>query len=103
MRIIKKKTLDEYLKVNKYKMAKSALEVWYDEVKRVQWNTPHDVQERYGNCSIIGNKRLVFNIKGNDFRLIVDIEYKLKWLFIIWFGTHKEYDNINAKTIKYEN
>ncbi len=48
-------------------------------------------------------KRAVFNIKGNDYRLIVDIEYKLKIVFVVWFGTHKEYDKIDAKTVRYEN
>jgi mRNA interferase HigB len=48
------------------------------------------------------SKRVVFNIKGNQYRLIVDIEYKLKIVFVVWFGTHKEYDKIDAKTVSYE-
>jgi len=56
----------------------------------------------YGNASIISSKRVVFNIKGNDFRLIVDIEYKLEIVFIVWFGTYEEYDKIDAKRISYD-
>jgi mRNA interferase HigB len=53
------------------------------------------------NASVIGDKRVVFNIHGNKYRLIVDIEYRLQIIFIVWVGRHKEYDNINAKTITY--
>ena len=56
----------------------------------------------YKNASIISGKRVVFNIKGNDYRLIVDIEYNLKIIFIVWIGTHKEYDKINVKKISYD-
>lgn len=60
-----------------------------------------NLKEHYKNSSIINSKRVVFNIHGNTFRLIVDIEYRLKIVFIVWFGTHKEYDKINAETISY--
>ena len=52
---------------------------------------------------LLSSKRVVFNIKGNDYRLIVDVEYKLKIVFVVWFGTHSEYDKIDAKTVSYEN
>lgn len=57
---------------------------------------------KYKNASTISSKRVVFNIKGNEYRLIVDIEYKMKIVFVVWLGTHKEYDKINAKEVKYE-
>jgi mRNA interferase HigB len=57
----------------------------------------------YRNASIISGKRVVFNIHGNEFRLVVDIEYRLKIVFIIWFGTHQEYAKLNIKTLTYGN
>ena len=57
---------------------------------------------KYKNASIISSKRVVFNIKGNEYRLIVDIEDKMRIVFIVWFGTHKEYDKIDAEEVNYE-
>ncbi|MFP4448115.1 MAG: type II toxin-antitoxin system HigB family toxin [Bacteroidales bacterium] len=102
MRIIKEKTLIEYCKLSKYKQAEQALQAWIYEVRYSNWGNANELKTKYGNASIISSKRVVFNIKGNDYRLIVDIEYKLKLVFIVWFGTHKEYDKIDAKTISYE-
>lgn len=103
MRIIKEKTLIELCKQSKYKSAKGSVIAWIYEVRFSVWNNAIELKSKYGNASIINSKRVVFNIKGNDYRLIVDIEYKLKIVFIAWFGTHKEYNRINAKTISYEN
>ena len=103
MRIIKGRTLTELCEKSKYKKAKEALKAWLYEVKFSTWKNTNELKAKYGNASIISSKRVVFNIKGNDYRLIVDIEYKLKIVFIIWFGTHKEYDKIDAKTVSYEN
>lgn len=103
MRIIKEKTLSDYCKLSKYKQAAEPLKAWVYEVKFSIWNNANELKSKYGNASIISPKRVVFNIKGNDYRLIVDIEYKLNIVFIVWFGTHKEYDKIDAKTINYEN
>ncbi len=103
MRIVKEKTLAEYCKLSKYKHAKESIKAWIYEVKFSTWGNANELKSKYGNASIISSKRVVFNIKGNDYRLIVDIEYKLKIVFIVWFGTHAEYDKINATTINYEN
>ena len=103
MRIIKEKTLSDYCKRSKYKLAVEPLKAWVYEVKFSTWNNANELKLKYGNASIVSSKRVVFNIKGNDYRLIADIEYKLKIVFIVWFGTHKEYDKIDAKTIGYEN
>lgn len=103
MRIIKEKTLTDYCRLKKYRQAVESLKAWVYEVKFSTWNNANELNEKYGNASIISSKRVVFNIKGNDFRLIVDIEYKLKIVFIVWFGTHKEYDKIDAKKVSYEN
>lgn len=103
MRIIKESTLTEYSKQNKYRLAKESVKAWIYEVRFSVWNNANELKAKYGNASIISSKRVVFNIKGNDYRLIVDIEYKLKIVFVVWFGTHKEYDKIDAKTVRYEN
>jgi mRNA interferase HigB len=103
MRIIKETTLTEYCKLSKYQPAEESVRAWIYEVRFSTWNSANELKSKYGNASIIGAKRVVFNIKGNDYRLIVDIEYKLKIVFVVWFGTHNEYDKIDAKTVNYEN
>lgn len=102
MRIIKEKTLSDYCMLGKYKQAEEPLRTWIYEVKYSTWNNANDLKAKYKSASIINSKRVVFNLKGNDYRLIVDVEYKLKIVFIVWFGTHTEYDKIDAKTVKYE-
>lgn len=101
MRIIKEKTLVDYCSLDKYKQATKSLKAWVIEAKYTSWNNVGELKAKFRNASIIGSKRLVFSIKGNDYRLIVDIEYKLKIVFIVWFGTHKEYYHIDAKTVSY--
>jgi mRNA interferase HigB len=103
MRIIKEKTLSDYCKLHKYKPAAESLKAWVFELKYSTWENANELKSKYRNASIISSKRVVFNVKGNDFRLIVDIEYKLKIVFIVWFGTHAEYDKIDAKSVNYEN
>ena len=103
MRIIKEKTLAKFCELTKYKQAEESVKAWVYEVRLSVWNNANELKLKFGNASIISSKRGVFNIKGNDYRLIVDIEYKLKLVFIVWFGTHAEYDKIDAKAISYEN
>ncbi len=103
MRIIKQKTLFKYCLHSKYKQAEESVKAWIFEVRYSNWNNSNELKSKYRNASIISSKRVVFNIKGNNYRLIADIEYKLKIVFIVWFGTHTEYDKIDAKTVRYEN
>ncbi len=93
----------DFCELSKYQQARESLKAWIYEVKYTTWNNASELKAKYGNASMLGSKRVVFNIKGNDYRLIVDIEYKLNIIFIVWFGTHKEYDRIEAKTVSYEN
>ena len=102
MRIIKEKTLNEYCRLDRYKKAESAIRSWIYEVRFSKWNNAAELKAKYKNASIISSKRVVFNIKGHDYRLGVDIEYQLKIVFVVWFGTHNEYDNINVKTVNYD-
>jgi mRNA interferase HigB len=99
MRIIAIKTLRDYWK--EFPLAEQALLAWYQEVENAQWNNPNELKEQYRGASILNDKRVVFNINGNNFRLVVDVEYKLKIVFIVWFGTHNQYDKIDIKTIGY--
>jgi mRNA interferase HigB len=98
MRIIKESTLTEYCRDHKYQQAEESVRAWIYEVRFSDWNSANELKLKYGNASIISSKRVVFNIKGNEYRLIVDIEFKLKIVFAIWFGTHKEYNAIDSKT-----
>lgn len=99
MRVIAVKTLKDYIAENR--QAEQSLLSWFEEATVAMWNSPNELKAQYRNASVITNKRVVFNIHGNSFRLIVDIEYRLKIVFIVWFGTHKQYDLIDAKAINY--
>jgi len=99
MRVIAVKTLKDY--ADGFHQATQPLLSWYEEASTAQWSNPNELKAQYKNASVINDKRVIFNIHGNSYRLIVDIEYKLKIVFIVWFGTHKQYDKINAKTISY--
>jgi len=99
MRVIATKTLKDY--VSEFHQAEQALLSWHEEAVTALWNNPNELKGQYKNASIISEKRVVFNIHGNSYRLIVDIEYRLKIVFIVWFGTHKQYDKIDTKTISY--
>jgi mRNA interferase HigB len=99
MRIIARNTLIKYWETNP--VSEQPLKSWFDEVQNAYWETPNELKWQFRNASVITKKRVVFNIKGNNYRLVVDIEYKIGIVFIVWIGTHKEYDNINVKEIKY--
>ena len=101
MRIIKEKTIKDFIEKDRYLRASGQIKAWLLEVKASDWQSAKELKIKYRNASIINSKRVVFNIKGNDFRLIVDVEYKIKLVFIVWFGTHSEYDKIDVKTIGY--
>ncbi len=99
MRIISKKALKDFYEQSKYKDSKSALESWHKEVLKLDWNTPNDIKKMYGSASIIGDTKVVFNIAGNKYRLIVTINYYAKIVFIKFVGTHKQYDKINIEEL----
>ena len=80
---------------------KAALDAWFHEVKRADWKNSSDVKASYTNASIVGADRVVFNIKGNSYRLVGAVDYKRAIVFIKWLGTHKEYDKTDVRTIRY--
>ena len=100
MRIISRKTLIAFWE--KHPKSEPALKAWYDEASSMDWKTPNELKKQYRNASIISSKRVVFNIKGNYYRLVVDIEYRIGIVFIVWVGNHKEYDKVNILELKYE-
>jgi mRNA interferase HigB len=99
MRIIAVHTIREYWE--RYPKTEQALKAWVQEIEQSNWESPQSLKLKYRNASILSGKRVVFNINGNKFRLIVDIEYRLKIVFVVWFGTHSEYDLIDSKNVKY--
>lgn len=96
-RIIAKRTLREFWE--KHADAEQYLKTWFDTVKHSNWKTPNDIKNTYANASILKNERVVFNIKGNDYRLIAKFNFDKGWIFIRFIGTHAEYDKIDANTI----
>jgi mRNA interferase HigB len=100
MRIIAKKHLIAYGK--KHPEADQSLRAWHDEALNASWRSPRDIKEQYRNASIVGNNRVVFNIKGNDHRLVVAVAYRFGAAYIKFVGTHEEYDRIDAATVEME-
>jgi len=97
VRVISRKRLIEFWQ--NYPDAEQPLRAWYAETKKAKWRTPAEVKTLYRNASILPNNRVVFNIKGNVYRLVVVIEYRLEIVFIRFVGTHQDYDKIDATTI----
>ncbi len=97
MRIISKASLKEYW--TKVPSAKSELDAWHAEARAGDWPTPAAVKAKYGNASILKDGRVVFNICGNNHRLVVWINYEFHTVYIRFIGTHKEYDKIDANTV----
>ena len=97
MNIISNRTLVQFYK--KHPQAKTPLEVWHQDAKKSEWKTPDDIKKVYSSASFLEDNRVVFNIKGNDYRLVVHIDYLRKIVRVKFIGTHSEYDKINAKEI----
>lgn len=97
MRIIARKALREFWK--NHSSAQKPLQAWYADTKQARWKNPNDVKRVYRNASIVGNNRVVFNIKGNDYRLVAAINYDFGIVYIRFVGTHAEYDKIDVTTV----
>jgi mRNA interferase HigB len=97
MRIISRRTLREFWE--RHPDARHALQAWYADAKRAVWIRPADVKEIYRNASIVAQNRVVFNIKGSRYRLVVAVNYEYGMVYIRFVGTHEEYDRIDAATI----
>ncbi len=99
MRIIARSTLKNFYETPDHGDSKDSLESWYHEVKSSGWKSWQDVKEKYAAASILKNNRVVFNICGNKYRLIVKTNYEAQIVYIRFVGTHKEYDKINAEEV----
>ncbi|QYK51618.1 MAG: type II toxin-antitoxin system HigB family toxin [Anaerolineales bacterium] len=97
MRVVARSTLREYWV--KHPAVAEALKAWYADVSHADWNSPADLRRNYATVSILRDARAVFNIKGNQYRIVVRINYVLKLVFIRFVGTHTEYDKIDAESI----
>lgn len=95
MKVISRRALIEF--AAKYPEAKSRLDAWFHEVNKVSWHSFSDIKEKYNSASWLKSKKVIFNIKGNHYRLEVRVAFKMQTVFIIWFGTHKEYDKRNKE------
>ena len=97
MRVIAKRALREFWE--KHPDSEQQLLAWYREASKAEWNSPNEIKAQYTSASILKQSRVVFNIYGNKYRLIVEINFPRKWVFIRFIGTHKENDKIDANNI----
>jgi mRNA interferase HigB len=97
MRVIAISTLREFWE--KHPQSETPLRSWYADVSHADWRTPADIKATHRNASFVGSNRVIFNIKGNDYRLIVAVHYNRGMLYIRFVGTHAEYDAINAEKV----
>jgi len=100
MRVIAISTLRRFLE--KHPAAEQPLKAWLDEASKAAWEQPADIKAHYRSASVLKPRRVVSNIKGNDYRLIVAIAYRLGIVYIKFIGTHAEYDKIDAETVEME-
>jgi len=107
MRVIARSTLSKFVETltgRKDKAAvKSALDAWYYEAVHAAWRSSRDVKRAYATASIVDAERVVFNIKGNSYRLVASIDYERRAVFIKWLGSHREYDKIDVRVVQYGN
>ena len=96
-RIISKKMLGEFWEI--HPSSEQYLKTWYETVKHAKWNSPNEVKSSYAHSIILKDSRIVFNIKGNSFRLVAKFNFEKKWVFIRFVGTQVEYDKIDANKI----
>lgn len=99
MRIISRKALVDFWAQPDFADAEEPLKAWYNEAKHATWQTPQDIKDKYGTASIVANNRVVFNIHGNKYRLVVAVKYEFSIIYIRFVGTHEEYDRIDVVTI----
>lgn len=97
MRVFSKKILHEFWE--KHNDAEQQLKTWYKEISRAKWVTPNAIKAEYAKASILKNGRVVFNICGGSYRLIIDVNYKRQWVFVRFIGTHGDYDKVDAEKI----
>lgn len=105
MRIIARRTLREFVEGlsgrKDQRAVKAALDAWFDEVSKAVWTSSADVRRLYATASIVSAERIVFNIKGNDYRLVVSVDFEKSIVWIKWIGAHKAYDRIDVTEVEH--
>ena len=105
MRIIARRTLREFVdRLNGHRdqpAVKAALDAWFDEVSKADWKNSADVKRLYATASIVSAERIVFNLKGNAYRLVVAVDFEKSIVWIKWIGSHTEYDRIDVSEVEH--
>lgn len=99
MRIVSRKTLREFWENPHYADAEQALKSWFKIASEADWSSPSDIKQQFRSASFVGNNRVVFNVAGNKYRLVVQVNYEYRAFYIRFIGTHKQYDKINVANI----
>lgn len=99
MRVISVKKLKDFWSKPIYRDSEQSLRAWYAEAKKGNWSSPHEIKRVYRTASAVGNERIIFNICGNKYRLIVAVKYDFKIFYVRFIGTHRQYDEIDVKEI----
>jgi len=106
MRIIARRTLRAFVASRAghkdHPALKSALDTWFEEVRKARWKGAADVRQLYATASIISAERIVFNIKGNSYRLVISVDFEKSIVWIKWLGTHRDYDRIDVTKVQHE-
>ena len=99
MRVISRSKIKAFWEKANYHDSEQPLKAWYDEARHAAWTKPAHIKRQYRNASFLANNRVVFNIHGNKYRLIIAVKYEYSMCYIRFIGTHKQYDKIDAETI----
>lgn len=97
MRVVAKRTLRDFW--TKHTDSEQQLRTWYKEAAKARWSSPNDIKRNYSKASILKGNRVVFNICGNKYRLVIKVNYLRQWVFVRFIGTHRDYNKINAEII----
>jgi mRNA interferase HigB len=98
MRVISKASLVRFWA--KHPNSKQALQTWFEDASHAKWKHPQDIKLRYASASFVGSNRVVFNIKGNEYRLVAAVAYRFSAIYIKFVGTHQQYDTVDAATVE---
>ena len=99
MRVIAKSSLKKFWDRPSYSDARGPLRAWHDEALKAVWRTPQDIKDQFASASICGHNRVVFNVGGNKYRIVVEVQYKAGIVWVKFIGTHAQYDRINVESV----
>jgi mRNA interferase HigB len=99
MRVVAKSSLIKFWSQPEFLDAKGALQSWFDEAIKADWKTPQAIKDQYSHASICANNRVVFNVAGNKYRLVVEVQYRAGIVWVKFVGTHARYDQINVESV----